>query len=723
MGVLRYVCIAVIGCLGLGLIATGCGSGTAVGTVPATALTAGLPWPPDAVRLASETDFNYNGIDWLAKSDTATDSGNSLLLTGGGDLAWAYYGVSDLSTTNELLSVSVTYAQTPSAPGDGTQLYIGLANYDLDSWEWFVPSASPWEHDITSPADYRGPAGNGYLAVALAGPGTASVATVSFTSAGDFVGIPQNLTAETIAVELVELNWDAVASATGYNVYRSTKPDMSSAMKVNEEPVTENTFEDEFMGFGQFLRNRYLYYQVTAVGATESEPSNIAKTWSFGIDMPAPQNFRILQKAATAIRVAWDWEGANPSSGFRVFVDIEPDFHIDTETESGDPSPSSRTYDKLGCESNVTYYFKMCARSGDNLGRLTPEISDVPTNYWNWSDVTTIDTGEAPLRAAKIDAGEIAVAYFDEGDVNLAVRSGTGWSVDQPLIASGSLLYNTYVDLAYSNGTYVVASWDSAASDAWAAHGSPGAWTRNRIHGDGNTGLFHPESGHYIVCAADEDELAVVHYFNRASPDSPLLILHTKPASGGSWSQTTIRALTASQVYTFSHCISFLDNDLYYIGNNGLEAELWFTSRDGGWDFSTTDIRAGDYRFRKYHDLERFNGTWYTPAMDSIQSRLYLLSDDGSVPWTAEALTDDSMGYEARFDVEGSEAVIIYKGGGYINFALFSNDWSAEPIIIPGVSDFSNSVDILLIGGEPFFIFGDDDTGQIKIARGVPPEE
>ncbi len=64
---------------------------------------------------------------------------------------------------------------------------------------------------------------------------------------------------------------------------------------------------------------------------------------------------------------------------------------------------------------------------------------------------------------------------------------------------------------------------------------------------------------------------------------------------------------------------------------------------------------------------------------------------------------------------------MVYYGQGSYYFALYSTGWAAERITVPGVADCGTEVEILLSGGEPYFSFQDQDTGQIETARGVPP--
>jgi len=82
---------------------------------------------------------------------------------------------------------------------------------------------------------------------------------------------------------------------------------------------------------------------------------------------------------------------------------------------------------------------------------------------------------------------------------------------------------------------------------------------------------------------------------------------------------------------------------------------------------------------------------------------LYLFSgDETDYPWQMESLTPvgDYLGYNARLDAEGDEAVVVYSGDGIYHLALYSTGWLAEDLYVPGVAELGDNVDMLLDGGE-----------------------
>jgi len=694
-----------------------------------------VPWPPQLTRHSSDYDLQLFGSEWTLKSDDVDSYGYRLVLNGGGQLPWAIYTIDGLALTNELTQVSVEFSERPNSPGDGTLLFVGLADYALDTWSWFDPAATPWVHSYSEPQHYRNDDGAAFVAVALAGPGSAAVETITFTAGGNLVEAPQNLVAHSPSVGRIELSWEGVDSAAGYNVYRSYWPDMTDSLRINfEEPVTETLFNDLSVGTG-----KYYFYQVTALGLTESLPSNIAAVWAHETDLAAPQSFRLTDRTADSLTFEWEWDGPYPDNGFYLYMDIVPNFPIiEAETDKRPvgrwaTSVDASTYYGLPLDYGTFYYAKLCARDSLNRrGRMSAEAFGRIGGGWDWSEVETIDAGELPLKAVKTEAA-VAVAYFDRFSINLAARAGGQWVIDTPLPDSGELLFTEWMDLAYSDGLYLIGAMDKAAGDVWAAYGTPGAWTRDHLHGDGNTDPIplHIESGYYVICAASATDLAVLHLFDQPPPNQPTILLHTRPRAGGAWGESAVRVFDMSGIpYTLllSHCLEYYDGNLYYLVNDGGEMETWFTSRSAGWNFSNTDIRGGDYVFRSGHDLTRFQNTWYTTAFDNQADRrgLYLLNGDQSAyPWSQSALTPvgESRGYNAAMDAEDGEAIVVYYAGGSYYCALYSMGWTAEEIAVPGVADFSSQVDILLQNGEAWFFFRDQDSGEIKAAHGIPPPD
>jgi hypothetical protein len=722
-------------------------------------------------------------------------------------LPWAIYSIDAIGSTNELVVVSVNFTALPIAPGDGTAMFIGLANHNLERWEWYSPTSSPWVMGYPNRIDYHSDTGVAHVAVVLAGPGTGSVESVSFLHTADYALPPENLTAEVQDVELVFLDWDAASGAEGYNVYRATLPDLSDSAKINNDTVTPTEYTDDSLKAGKFY-----FYNTTSVAYNESDPSNTARIWAYEVDMPAPLNVRVGRKSNDWFTIEWDWAYTEPGGGFELFIDTEADFIIDQTTDNRTIygfKPREYTFDER--EEGVTYYIKMCALSlGGLRGRLSEEIpaatgdplptymaygyvkdgggigiqdvtvaitggetgsdttdssgywevleledgsncaatptklgwdfapisssftidggnEEVPdfvgTSYWwTWNDVNTIGPGIPPIRAVAVGASQIAVAYFNSTGVDLAVGMDDSWAIDTPL-ASG---YEMFIDMAYGGGSYIVVAFHLATGDAWAATGTPGSWSPERIHGDGSDALGHRESGYNITAGASDTEFAIVHEVvpNAENPQDPGMMLHTRAISGDTWTEDIIREFGDNSIVGLSTCFAWVGTNLHILTTDTFISELLWGDRDGGWVWEDVLDGGGQY-MPSNQDLHWFQDEWYTPGFSAGYGNLYLVNGT-DLPWTVNLLDPgNNIGYYARLAVENDEAIMIYYGSQQYHMSLYSETWQTEQINVNGTSigDFGANADVVLLGGSPYFIFQDESDGNIKIAKGTPPPE
>jgi PKD repeat protein len=165
LALLALSCISMAGC------SSGSSSAPAGTTVQVpsgladSALTAGFNLPaPSKLRpqLAAshrasfvETDLWFSGADYAAtlpNQHVAVDGDNAVFspsfsgaTPGFTGLAFAMYGFSNLLDYNHGEFISLTWATSPAA----TDAFLGLANWDTDSWDWF---AIPADGKVSPPS-------------------------------------------------------------------------------------------------------------------------------------------------------------------------------------------------------------------------------------------------------------------------------------------------------------------------------------------------------------------------------------------------------------------------------------------------------------------------------------------------------------------------------------------------------------------------------------------
>jgi len=720
----------------ISVLSTGCGGGAQPAAQSPVDTQGALAWPPPiGTHTVSDHGSVLEGVEYAAAGGNVADFGSDLMMTGGGNLPWAIYAMGELGYDNELVSISAVTTATPDDPGDGTELYYAVANHHLGIWVWIdAPTAeSPWSCPEIEAHRYRNDLGYAHLAVVLSGPGTGRVDNVTFTHEvlQVIVDAPENLTAEATAVHEVTLDWDDVPGADGYNVFRSTDADFSSQAQVNTEPVVPSTFVDSVSTDG-----RYYFYRVTALATNESDPSNIARAWVFGDDLPAPFDLQVTGRGDGSFTAGWDWDdpvGGNPY-GFRLFIDTVPFFTLASETMAEHTTfGAARSNTFHGLEPGVTYYWKLCAYDGMTSpnGRMSEEMTGTGTGSWTWGAFEVIGTGQPPVRAVVGDS-EIAVSYFNGFEVDFAIQDGASWRIETPI--HGSLQYQgrsagpftDYQDICYASNTFLLTAFAHDTGDCWIAEwdssGSTGDWSQTLIHGDGRTtvgSLPAPKSGLYAQCAGDNTEFGVLQYYLTDNE----LHLHTRDVTdaGGSWSDVVVRD-DYTPGSTLSHSMKFRNGNLFVLQTDNLSNELYFGDRTGGWVWA--DIRgASDPKLAKHHDLHWFADEWWSTGYQTADKDLYLVHGT-TTPWTVDR--EDGVGgliagYHARMDVEGDEAVVIQFKEGKYHFALYSEGWDWHAINVPAVADYGADADVLLRNGTPYIAFQDEDTNEIKIAMGTPP--
>jgi hypothetical protein len=347
-----------------------------------------------------------------------------------------------------------------------------------------------------------------------------------------------------------------------------------------------------------------------------------------------------------------------------------------------------------------------------------------------------IDTGWPPIRAVEAD-GRLAVAYVQGRSVQLAVDQEDHWRIDTPLpegpeLITGSETYAQYLDVVFNGGQFLVAGHDACFGDAWAAWGAQYDWQRQCIHsGVDSGGGFPPLSGLFCEAAISDSEMAVVHLDltgeSHSDPDDAQLLVHRKPFSGGSWNTERIRYFS-TQVLP-SHSISYHNGQPHVLTTDLFSSALYTCDSEGHWVL--VDVTPpGQSGLVKHHDLHWFNNQWYTPGFHYSQQELFLLTGV-EPPWADRRITVPGydMGHEARLAVEGNEAVMIFYGYNFgharYQFAVYSEDWQYHPIGVPHVAaeNYANGADIVLMDGSPYFVFWDEGTAEIKVAKGTPPAD
>ncbi|MEZ5336767.1 MAG: fibronectin type III domain-containing protein [bacterium] len=682
-------------------------------------------WPPHDLpgRSASDDSVEVPGSDFDSAGGGA-HAVSTVCKLNDGSAPWAIYGMGSFDQV-ELGSIQVDYN---ILSGAGTVLYIGMANYQQDRWEWFSTTQNgsftfiPVNH-----AHYVSASGNVHIALLRTGPATIDIQKLSFNRIGDIsVLTPQNLRYDELTPENTGLLWDPVAGATGYNVFLSRYPDLSSPIQLNTEPVTVPEFD-----YTPGIRGVIFYYYVTALGTTESAPSDYIDLFAPTIDMPEPQNPRIVESTPDSLIVGWDWDtetyGPEPANGWYVYVKAQKDFNLDpvifTKYRS---SPGHRTATFTGLETGTLYFYRVVGASiNSSRGRMTDDLPAITGNYWDWTQASPIANGTEPIRAVAT-GNEASAVWFDSGSVVFAQGIADNWSADSCGLDAGDEYFSNYLDISERNGNYIVSTYDSVALDLYASTGGPGNWTSEFI-ADGFTSdptKQVPAAGHHGDCAVSDDSYAILYKDWYAD----MTYTQTRPIAGGSWTRDNVRPLTRD--YPVGLCIQANGNNMEFLYFDYEAHELLFGAGPAPYSINQISDNQGA-NIGIAPDLVMTAGGWVSVSYDVTNDDLYLLRQNGS-SWDLEDIavvpgTSSGYGRNARLEPfrDGLLAVFL-DDANHWNAAVFDGtEWFQQAMLLPLIQP-STGAELVVVNDVPYFLVRElsnssPDKGKVICITGVIP--
>jgi len=694
-------------------IVTACTARTMVAPEP---LGVDLRWPPPTSRVVSDSKMPLLGREYTTCSDNAVAAGDSLELPGDTTLAYAIYTLADLDAGASVARVGVDYSIQLGDPDNGTLLYVGIANYERGAWEWVASVPGGWSINTAQPLSYVSPGGVAALAVVLTGNGTATIEQVSFAVLEVTPPAPQNLAAEA-DVSRITLTWDEVQAAEGYHVYRKSAPG-DEPVCLTETPVVLSTYVDELVG-----TSRIYYYYVTAVRGLESEPSVSVDVFVPAADLPPPPGAYVRTSLASSFTINWEWDGPEPTT-FVLYYETTPDFAMFPAPQSVYAEGFMRSITVTGLPNHQVYYWRLGARdAAGKIGRLTDDQPSTLGN-WSWGPAEEVGIGCNPLVAVEAE-NDLTVAYFSEpsgenfSDVVIARRDAGTWTTEValPRSATAGAGFNTYLDLAHCNGTYLVAAYSVDPDDLCGAAGSPGGpWETFIIDGDNATGAGHDESGLYCRAAVGADEYAVLHL----DATNSQWIVQYKTISAGSWSRDVVRSSMSAPL---QGSLAYDEGNLYLVALDPVIGELLFGNRTADWALADV-LPVGSTYLGANNQLVRWADTWITPAFDTVYERIYVVQG-GDAPWdkTKIAAGENELGTRCRIALLENAPVVVFYGNatGTWYFAwLDDGNWHTVPILIDELV-ISSSADIAVLGSTPYFIFRESGSGLVMAAPGISP--
>ncbi len=531
--------------------------------------------------------------------------------------------------------------------------------------------------------------------------------------------------AGTATTSSANLTWTPAGGATGYNVYRASKSDMSNQVSIGI--ATGSSFDDLSPVVGNVN-----YYRLTSrYQALESAPTPIVSVFVPDIDMPAPVNLHIVSQVADECRIAWDWpDPLNPPTYYRIYVRTVPDFKIEPPYFDGGPvdiDATSTTYLIQNLPPGLTRYVRVCGMNSNfKRGRLTEAMPITASTYWTMDGLETIGAGIGPI-SLQHAASDLTAAYVFEtatGKVRLARRNAGTWSSEQIGLETHM---GAYVKLAHDSADdkYMVFTQEIDTGDLWGSEGQVGgSWTPVRINGNGSTAIGSSLSGFDICCAATDSNWVVAHTEISYSGNESFrkILFHKRPFVGGSWSISTIRTIDELPVY---ESMVWHGGTIHMLNKQPLDNLFQYGTESDSFNWTDINPTPGN---GSWNSLTVFDGFLYTPTVDTATGDVSVM-DNSAGSWTLNTV-DGGHGFIARTGMAAgsTQLYLTYLANSPVSWylgVLDNGTWTIQKLRVPSGGpgqylQMGDNLAVAAIGDVPYFVFNSPD-GNIYSAHGVPP--
>ncbi|GAB3940932.1 hypothetical protein GCM10028805_03510 [Spirosoma harenae] len=314
---------------------------------------------------------NFEKIkDWLADSGEFTDTG----LEAGTEYC---YRIGESGHEYSAVVCKTTLQSTPTAPARMQAQAIAYNRIDLQ-WADLSNNESRFEIERAT----GGPTAS-YIKIADVGPNTQTysdqsvqgntqycyrVRAVNDVGASGYTdppacattptppaGIPQNLQATATSSTQINVKWDAVAGASGYQLERSPNGN-DGWQNIGPSPATATTFTDN----GRTPNTRY-YYRVRALNSAGAPGDFSGVVNAITPDIPPADPARLTVTSFTYNQVNLQWADVSTNeSGFQ----IERSTNETSWDKIGDAGVNATTYTDNSALPQTHYYYRVKAVNG-----------------------------------------------------------------------------------------------------------------------------------------------------------------------------------------------------------------------------------------------------------------------------------------------------------------------------------------------------------------------
>jgi fibronectin type 3 domain-containing protein/DNA-binding protein YbaB len=165
--------------------------------------------------------------------------------------------------------------------------------------------------------------------------------------------------------QTVNISWNPVAGATGYNIYYGTAPGLTTASQ--HVQTATNSYQQSNLANGTTY-----YYRVSAVGTAGESPLSIEL--SVVPQIPAPGMPEGVTATAGDTKVAIAWNSVPTAASYNIYWATKPGVTKNGNRLENKTSP----YLHDGRSNGVTYYYRVSAVNVGGEGPLSDEASATP---------------------------------------------------------------------------------------------------------------------------------------------------------------------------------------------------------------------------------------------------------------------------------------------------------------------------------------------------------
>jgi len=282
-------------------------------------------------------------LNWIAPGDDDT-TGN--IVGGEYDIRWSTNAIASDADFN-LIPETTTYQKkfsTNAVVGSGQGILLTGLTFNTT-----VYFAMKTRDEISTPANYS----------ELSNSSTAQLK----------INVPSSFVGVSVTTETITWQWtDTSLIETGFRIYSSTGGIMGSTGSASGSGSTAQWTETSLT-----LNTSYQRYVVAFVGATESDPSNSASTYTLA---NPPSN--LVNSTATTSSITLAWNANNNSSGTR--------YILEQGTSASGPFTqiadiTTTTFVDTSLAEFTTYTYRLKARNGEGIDSSTITFTTTPTMF------------------------------------------------------------------------------------------------------------------------------------------------------------------------------------------------------------------------------------------------------------------------------------------------------------------------------------------------------